>query len=127
MSIVGECIMKKTSVYVFILIVCIANAYAISISPASISMDFTPNREEEFLFQTQSGIAADILVEGELAPYITVTQNTIAKNGQFMIKVSLPAMIEKPGENKAYISLMEMGKDGGMVSGIAVFRTPITL
>lgn len=100
---------------------------AIGISPDSIRIEFEPNFEKSYTFRTERAENVGIAIEGDLAKYVTVEKNDIAKDGTFVIKVKLPAEIETPGKNLIFIGITESGRGGGMVSGIASIRTPIDI
>ena len=100
---------------------------AIRISPSSIKIDFQPNYEETFTFHTERAENIGVYIEGGLAEYVTVEEDNIAKDGTFIIKVKLPAEIETPGKNRVLVGLIEKGRGGGTVTGIASIRTPIDI
>ncbi|HJO02224.1 MAG TPA: hypothetical protein QF458_04860 [Candidatus Woesearchaeota archaeon] len=101
--------------------------YAIRISPSAIKIDFQPNYEETFTFHTEATENIGIYIEGNLAEYITVEEDNIAKDGTFLVKVKLPDEIETPGKNRVLVGLIEKGRVGGTVAGIASIRTPIDI
>ena len=100
---------------------------AIRISPDSIRIEFEPNFEKSYTFHTEMAENVGIAIEGDLAKYVSVEKDNIAKDGSFVIKVKLPAEIETPGKNLVYVGVTEGGKGGAMVSGIASIRTPIDI
>ncbi len=116
-------------VFIFLLMVIfISNAVnAIRISPDSIRIEFEPNFEKSYTFQTETAENVQIAIEGELAKYVSVEKDNIAKDGTFVIKVKFPAQIETPGKNLVFVGITESGKGGGMVSGVASIRTPIDI
>ena len=123
--------MKKNSIVIFILFLILLIApymvNAIRISPSSIKIDFQPNYEETFTFRTERSENIGVYIEGDLAEYVTVEEDDIAKDGTFVIKVKLPAEIETPGKNLVFVGLIEKGKGGGTVAGVASIRTPINI
>ena len=124
--------MKKNPIvtcllFVLLLMMQIGIVNALKISPASIKIDFQPNYEETFTFYTERDENVEIYIEGNLAEYVTVEGDNIAKDGTFLIKVKLPHDIETPGENRVLVGLIEKGKGGGTVAGIASIRTPIDI
>tara|TARA_Y100000310_G_scaffold241784_1_gene245871 strand:+ start:32405 stop:33556 length:1152 start_codon:yes stop_codon:yes gene_type:complete len=124
--------MKKNSkviglLFALLLVVQAGTINAIKISPSSIKIDFQPNYEETFTFYTERAENIGVYIEGNLAEYVTVEEDNIAKEGTFVIKVKLPAEIETPGKNRVLVGLIETGKGGGTVAGIASIRTPIDI
>ena len=113
--------------FVLLLMMQIGIVNAIRISPASIKIDFQPNYEETFTFRTVRAENVGIYIEGNLAEYVTIEEDNIAKDGTFLVKVKLPYEIETPGENRVLVGLIEKGKGGGTVAGIASIRTPIDI
>ncbi len=100
---------------------------AIRISPDFIRIEFEPNFEKSYTFHTETAENVGITIEGDLAKYVSVEKDNIAKDGSFVIKVKFPAEIETPGKNLVYVGVIEGGKGGAMVSGIAAIRTPIDI
>lgn len=124
--------MKKNCIvigllFVLLLMIHIGAVNAIGISPSSIKIEFQPNYEETFTFRTGRAENIGVYIEGDLSEYVTVEKDNIAKDGTFVIKVKLPAEIETPGKNRVLVGLIEKGKGGGTVSGIASIRTPIDI
>jgi hypothetical protein len=107
------------------LIVLSQSALGIRITPASIQIDFSPNYDEVFTFYTEKSDYNKAYIEGDLTEYISITENRIAKDGSFKVRVNLPTEIESPGTKTAYIGVIEGGSGGGTVSGIAAIRSPI--
>lgn len=121
--------MKKRGIaLIFLLSILLSvNVQAISIAPSSIRIEFTPNYEESFVYQTERAANAAVLIEGELAEYFTVEKNNIEKDGTFIVKAKLPEVIETPGDNVVFISIVERSADGGMISAMAAIRSPIVI
>src|SRR3989338_254566 len=118
--------MKKfVLILFFVLFINMANA--IRISPDSIRIEFEPNFEKSYTFHTETAENVGVAIEGDLAKYVSVEKDNIAKDGTFVIKVKFPAEIETPGKNLVYVGVTEGGKGGAMVSGIASIRTPIDI
>ncbi len=123
--------MKKVNIIFFMFLLtflmCSYVVNAIRISPDSIRIEFEPNFEKSYIFYTERADNVGIAIEGELAKYVNIEKNSIAKDGTFVIKVKLPAEIETPGKNLIFVGVTEGGNEGGMVSGIASIRTPIDI
>ncbi len=119
--------MKKIFILLLMAIFISNVVSAIRISPDSIRIEFVPNFEKSYDFNTERAENVGIAIEGDLAKYVSVEKNDIAKDGTFVIKVKLPAEIETPGKNLIFIGITEGGKGGGMVSGTASIRTPIDI
>ena len=123
--------MKKKSIVIFVLFLILLivpyTVNAIGISPDCVRIEFEPNFEETYTFYTARAENTGVFIEGSLAEYVTIEKDNIAKDGTFIIKVKLPEEIETPGKNLVFVSLIEKGKGGGTVSGIASIRTPINI
>jgi len=119
--------MKKIIILLLMAIFISNTVNAIRISPDSIRIEFEPNFEKSYTFYTETAENVGIAIEGDLAKYVGVEKDSIAKDGSFVIKVKLPAEIETPGKNLVFVSVTEGGKGGAMVSGIASIRTPIDI
>ena len=124
--------MKKDVIVVLVLFLVLLitksnTVSAIGISPDSIRINFEPNFEETYTFQTVRAENAAVYIEGALAEYVTVEKNNINKDGTFIIKVKLPANIETPGDNVLFVGITESSSGGGMVTTKASIRTPIVV
>ncbi len=114
-------------VFLLIFSVHLYSANAIRISPDSIRIEFEPNFEKSYTFYTERADSVQVTIEGDLAKYVTIEKDNIAKDGTFVIKVKLPAEIETPGKNLVFVGVTEGGTGNSMVSGIASIRTPIDI
>lgn len=97
--------MKKIRVifmFLLIFLMCSYAANAIRISPDFIRIEFEPNFEKSYELHTEAAENVEITIEGELAKYVSVEKNNIAKDGTFVINVKFPAEIETPGKNSLY-------------------------
>jgi hypothetical protein len=109
------------------LIILSQTTLGIRITPASIQIDFTPNYEEVFTFYTEKSDYNKAYIEGDLTEFITIEENRISLDGSFKVRVKLPDEIDSPGIKSAFIGVIEGGKGGGTVSGIASIRSPIRI
>lgn len=100
---------------------------AISISPPGVLVQFEPSLEQSVRFQTQPSKNTGITIEGNLEEYVQVEKDTIAENGQFIIKVSLPEALSVSGDNIVYVGVAEKSGSGGTVQGVAAIRSAIVV
>lgn len=117
----------KFFILLFVLILSSLSVSAIRISPDSIRIEFEPNFEQTYTFATGQAENVGVNIEGPLAEYVSLEENNIAKDGTFLIKVSLPEDIDPPGKHLVFVGLTEAGKGGGTVSARAAIRTPIDI
>ena len=118
--------MKKILILIFILLL-VQTVIAIRISPDAIRIEFEPNFEKSYTFRTETAENVGVGIEGNLAEYVTIEENNIAKDGTFVIKVKLPEEIDPPGKHIVFIGVTEGGKGGGTVAGIASIRTALDI
>lgn len=116
--------MKKLLIF-YIFLLSISNVLALGISPAKIEIEYVPGYSQEIQFQTDRRSDVGVYIEGSLSEFLTVKEDNIAKDGTFIVEVSIPDVIEQPGTHTMYVGLIEKQDSEGMVAGIASIRTPI--
>lgn len=107
----GVLFLVKISIFFFFIpLFSVDFSSALSMSPASISINFEPNFKETFDYQvsgTTPGKNYSLYVEGDLAEYITLSKNELKGNDFFKVSVSLPKNLDKPGRRMTYVGIKE--------------------
>lgn len=98
---------------------------ALSVVPASISMNFVSGFEQTFdyqIFGTKQDKIYSLYLKGDLAEYATLDKNELKGDGTFKVTLSLPNSLEKPGKNILHVGVKESVDDelGGDMIGTAV-------
>lgn len=121
--------MKNHQVILILLffLCCSLSVTAIGISPPGVLVQYEPNLQELVQFQTQASANIGIAIEGSLAEYVSVAEDTISENGRFLVKVSLPEELDSPGDNIIYVGVAEKAGPGGTVQGVAAIRSAIVV
>jgi hypothetical protein len=98
---------------------------ALSVVPASISMNFVSGFEQTFdyqIFGAKPDKIYSLYLKGDLAEYATLNKNELKGDGTFKVTLSLPNSLEKPGKNILHVGVKESVDDelGGDMIGTAV-------
>ncbi len=119
--------MNKAILFLFFIVLNIGIVHAARLSPSAIRIYYMPNYEETFTFYTDPHASSQVILEGDLAEYVSVVENNIARDGTFRVKVKLPQKIEIPGQHVVYVQVMDSPTEGGNINGIASVRTGIDI
>mgnify|MGYP001605524130 FL=1 len=88
---------------------------SLGIGPAKIELEFAPNARHEFRFVVSSDNPEnniDIYFDGELAQYATADKQFLIGGGEVIIILTLPAYLERPGNNNLFVRAKESAPTG---------------
>ncbi|HII16767.1 TPA: hypothetical protein HA361_02535 [Candidatus Woesearchaeota archaeon] len=100
-------------------------AYAVSITPSKIDIQFEPGYSKEFIFRTWGAEHIAIYKKGDLAEYVTLNQTSVEGKGDILVSIALPEKLDAPGKHTILIGAVETGADQGIISAAAAIQTPI--
>ena len=111
----------------FLILFCLSvqYAYAISIRPPIIEINFDPYYKESFVFRTSGAENIEIYKKGDLTEYVTINQTSFKNSGTFLVTISFPEKMDKPGKHRIIIGARELSGGGGMLSAVAAIQAPI--
>jgi len=111
-------------ILIFILIFS-ENILAVGVAPGKVILNFEPNLETQVEFKIrniQEGTKLDISLQGELKQYAKVSNLT---DDTLIVYLNLPEKMEKPGENKVFLSVTEVPIDSKGIMGVTAVMVPI--
>jgi hypothetical protein len=125
--------MELSKIFIFFLISSFIFAFslhtvsAISISPASVEIDFTPNYQDTFTFKVEASKDIETYTRGELTEDVSLSE--IKKIGEglyeFSATLKLPDNIEKPGKHRLLVGVRETNRGKGSVAALAAVQVAI--
>lgn len=116
-------------VYISFLILVSLSAYAVSITPGKVTIDFQPNAQFSFDFTVSRSELINVFVdEGDLQGCMKLIDSQPNGSGRTVtVIITLPDRLEKPGENRGHISAREINLNPSAISALAEIRAPIVV
>jgi|APSaa5957512535_1039671.scaffolds.fasta_scaffold15537_4 hypothetical protein len=106
-------------------------AGGVGISPVHYEDFFEPGLTKEYAFHSFSADAdrgVELYVKGDLSEFATLSTDYLEDGGEFIVTISLPNHIEKPGTHKILVGARESTViDGPTVGGIASIQGRIDI
>jgi len=101
---------KRLIAFIFVVLILISSISALRISPPRIEGNFQPGMETEITYTIDSTLNRnlEIYARGDLAQYVTFSENKIFQSGVVVATFKLPETIEPPGPKKTYIGVKEL-------------------
>ncbi|MFH1510453.1 MAG: hypothetical protein ABIF10_02080 [Candidatus Woesearchaeota archaeon] len=126
----------KTAAWLILLVILAGTAAGLGIVPSSKEILFEPGKEEtiELLVKNNEAKSFNAMVyaEGELAKYITVTEDTIELKSteqakKIVLKISMPESMDRQGEILTQIVVRETGSHAEGVSAYLAVASKLKL
>jgi len=117
---------KRIIILIFVSLLLISSISALRISPARIEGNFRPGMEIEINYSIDSSLNRylEMYVKGDLAEYVTFSENKIFKRGSVVAIMKLPDNIEPPGPQRTHIGVRELADEelatGGVGTAIGI-------
>lgn len=108
---------------IFILLVFLTfNVSALGISPAIKNIDFVPNGEVKinfYVLDAVDGSFYDVSIRGgSLAPYASISTDSVKGNGNFVLTIRFPEIFETPGEHSLGVSVKERPSESSFINTV---------
>lgn len=117
--------MKRLIFLVLFLAVLLGEVYFVSagsigISPNGYDVNFEPGLEQNFSFSAASADpdrSIGIYIKGDLAEYVSLSKSSLIGSGSFVVSISLPDEIEKPGKHRILVGVIEQAEEQNATIG----------
>lgn len=125
--------MKRSIFFLTLLILSLQllQAGGVGISPATYKEFFEPGLTKTYSFNSftsDTSRGVNTYVKGDLAEYVTLSEDYMVGGGVFTATISLPDKIDKPGVHTIFIGVVQAEEDiGGKVGGIAAIQGRIDI
>jgi hypothetical protein len=106
----GKFFFEKLFLFLIIFQFLINFSSALTVTPASVSINFQPGFEQTFdysVYGTKPDKTYDLYLSGDLAEYASLNKNELKGDGSFKLFLSLPKTLEKPGKNALHVGIKE--------------------
>ena len=118
--------------FFLIIILCHSTSAIVGVSPASHTIDFEPNLEQDFSFGFifDEGVKSELYVGGDLAEYVTLNKKSLTGGEGVIATLKLPSEIEVPGVHTIAIGARQIPPEGqgiglvGDVRGLIRVKVP---
>lgn len=114
--------MAKTYLWIILFIATMSTVSSLGISPAIKNIAFTPGEEVKITFfvldTVQGGIYEVHLGGGALAPYSSISTDSVQGSGSFILTIKFPDKIEKPGEHTISVSVKERPSEESFINTV---------
>jgi hypothetical protein len=120
---------KLLTLFLLCLILLPFQAYAVSITPGLVRMDFVPYAKVDLDFSVDRTPLIEVILEpGDLEGYITLEDSMPNSTPRSVkIHITMPGQMQKPGKNIAYLQAKEINPNPNAVAAIAAVRVPIVV
>ena len=117
--------------FLLIFVITIFSSFAnasLGISPAIIEINFEPSKEQTITYSILSdnpSAEIDIFIDGDLKEYVEIDKNYTVGPSTFILTISFPEKIEKPGINRISVGAKERPPENQFIGTAIDIRATI--